>query len=138
MNDITIRLLIMMIDNWRSLKASVNTNLSSQYLLKEYEESCPHDIVAFLSSRYYDDGLMDPDYYSSYRCLQCGADISNKYMHKHNGLEFNMHCFNSEYYYSDEEKFAFLEIYLRKLNKNNPKYSIKEAIKLANNHFRKN
>lgn len=129
MKNATLRNLIKKIDNWRELKAHDE---------KEYTktcESCKHDFVVCLSTKYQNDGLGDPDFYSAYKCLECGASVDQIANSLYKGKMIDMNLYKKFSNYSEEERFAILEFTLRQIVEKNPQCTISEAKKILKDKF---
>ena len=104
-------------------------------ILNRVQSSCKHNVYVHFYTIYVDDGLCNPDFKSSYRCMACG---STEYNVPANRNKPNTHCIKMSQCkmlqkFSDEEKFAVAEYVLVNLIKQHPLYDVKEIIKLLNN-----
>lgn len=144
MKKLTPDTLLKELDNWRLLTAMIpnafpeSDNVSVEKLEK-LRNSCSHEVYVHLSTIYKDDGLCDPDFFSSYRCVRCGStayDVPSKRFDR-NMLIINMKGYGSGKHYSDEEKFAIAELRLRHLVREHPDFTLETVINLLNEEFAK-
>lgn len=134
------------IDKWRSLEADIRASKpgceqkkSYESELKEIRTCCKHSVYAHLSTDYRDDGLGDPDFFSSYKCMVCGSTAYDVPSYREDSSTYciNMHHYRSEQHYADDEKFALAEYMYRQLVEEHPDYSIKQIITLLNEKIAK-
>lgn len=141
----TSETLIENINSWRALTESnseaplYEADKNSIDKLKGIRKSCSHDVYVHLSTDYKDDGLGDPDFYSSYKCLKCGSMSYDVPSNRDNPdtLCINISCYAPNRKYTDEEKFAIVEFRFRQLARDHPEYNIETIVKILNEEFAK-
>lgn len=145
MKKLTPQSLIENINNWRKLNTldSVlpysDSNKELAENLKNTRKSCEHTVFVHLSTFYNDDGLCDPDFYSFFKCLQCGSQDYTVPSGLCNPDAFciNISNYASDRNYSDEEKFLIVELRVRQLVSEHPNYSIEKIVQILNEEFAK-
>ena len=133
------------INKWRSLEAGLlnvapgQSSIDAKNQLAEMRKSCKHKVYAHISTVYKDDGLCDPDFYSSYKCIVCGSNAYDVPGRRDEPDTFciNISSCNDTKNYSDTERFAVAEFRLKQLIKEHPDYTIKQIIILFNEELTK-